>query len=180
MSGILRIGPWRFGSPFGTTIVDSGPSSDRPDTLDGEIFPVNLANVGWPNQPFVMLTAKSASFSGNPTFAETALGETVSQGSDSLAPPSILFEFYYQATSAFDITFDWTDSGVPLQEGGTLYFNDSSYFYQTIEGGFDSDSNTTGDPSGSYSITLPRTRLGSFGAIIQEVVGGGTVTGRIS
>jgi len=148
---ILRAGPW------GNL---NSPHEDEPTVKDDltNIYPVNCARGDWPNQPWRLLYNKNSDLSISTGTA--ALGSPIAANGVNYA--TVYFDFNWQATEAFDVTFQWdiTTSSPPGSIFPTLEWS-----WDTIEGTGDYYFDTPLE-SGTIDITLPASTFGTMRAYI--------------
>jgi len=155
---ILRAGPW------GNL---NSPHEDEPAVKDDQtnIYPVNCARGNWPNQPWRLLYNKNSDISISTGTA--ALGSSIIAEGDIYA--TVYFDFNWQATEDFDVTFQWDIT--TTSPTGSI-FPTLEWQYNTIEGTGDYYFDTPLD-SGSIDITLPASTFGTVRAYIDGLDSGG-------
>ena len=151
---ILRAGPW------GNL---NSPHQDEPAVKDDQtnIYPVNCARGDWPNQPWRLLYNKSTDISIDTGTA--ALGSPVVAEGNIYA--TVYLNFNWQATEAFDVTFQW-DIITTGNPGGI--FPSLGWYWDTIEGTDDFYFDTPAD-NGTIDITLPASTYGTIRAYIDGI-----------
>jgi len=146
---ILRAGPW------GNL---NSPHEDEPAVKDDQtnIYPVNCARGDWPNQPWRLLYSKNTDIGINTGTA--ALGSPIV--AEGVIYAYVILDFNWQATEAFDVTFQWDMTST--QPGSGVYPT-LEWQYDTIEGTGDYYFDTPLE-SGTIDITLPASTFGTFSA----------------
>ena len=149
---ILRAGPW------GNL---NNPHVDEPAVKDDQtnIYPVNCARGDWPNQPWRLLYNENTDIGISTGTA--ALGSPIVANGNIYA--IVYLDFNWQATEAFDVTFQWDITSTSNSVFPTL-----EWFWDTIEGTGDYYFDTPSD-SGTIDITLPASTFGTVRAYIDGI-----------
>lgn len=153
MNPILRVGPWASGTVANITFVNPVTTPN----FGTDEYPVNLAKTDWSNQSWSALLKTDVD----------SLAGAITRGLSNISSDSWAtyadhyYQFYYQATSSFDITFN-----VYGDELNGDAIGDFIVTSETIEGSTSFYFNTIGAGFYTHTLTLPATRLGyvDFGA----------------
>ena len=145
---VLRVGPWARGRVTNVTFVDPVTTPN----FGTDEYPVNLAKTNWSNQSWSALVRTDVdSTAGAIT---NGLSNILYDSWVSYAHHS--YDFYYQATSSFDMTFN----AYVFEENNEVigdFYVESGAVEDTING----ELITLGSGFYTHTLTLPATRLGS-------------------
>ena len=167
---ILRAGPWWNGT-FLVGWFDGG-AVDSPDyniwgPQTGNAFPVgapvNCAGSDWQNQPWVGRADYGTSDDPGPGYGGKTFSLNQYVESADLDSSYLYFDFYYQATEAFDLK-------QTIETFASDGFGDHDVRFYTIEDGkvFDYFNTIGGIGTSTETFTLPATTLGYASFFMSE------------
>ena len=144
---ILRCGPYGH--------VGNGDTRPFQSSGASGAYPVNCAKSGWPSQSWAAIFVRSGNGPGSiPVSGSCGLGATLTT---TRASAFVILNFCYQATSAFNISIQYSFTSVtPPATLSTSYI--AEVF--TLEGGGGSSGGS--GTSGSISTSCPASLLGRF------------------